>query len=192
MSLSDDALVSLAEVKRFYFHDMEKSKSQDDDLFEELIDRITDQFELYCGVDSFHDNDYTEYIDGNGSEYVFVKNNPLNSIASIYDDVDWTWAAGSIVSSSDYRIADSRYIVLKYSLYNGTQNIKLTYNAGYTTIPGDLKQACIKEVVRGFKHRQDFDILSRSLDDGSVNYAPEGLLVSTKQIIDKYKRVKVA
>jgi len=189
MALSDNALVSLEEVKRFYFPNMDKSKSQDDDLFEELIDRITDQFEMYCGIDSFHDDDYTEYLDSAGS-CLFVKNIPLNSITSIWDDPDWEWGNDSTATSTDYRIVNDRYVIFKYDLYDGNQNIKITYNGGFENIPGDLKQICIKEVVREFKHRQDFDLLSKSLEDGSTTRVESGLMFSTTQILDKYKRIR--
>jgi len=191
MALSDNALVSLDDVKRYYFPDMDKSKSQDDDNIEALIDNITDQFETYCGVDSFHDNDYTEYIDSKNSQYLFVTNTPLNSVASIYDDSDWTWGENTLIDSDDYRIKNGRYLTFKFGFYEGNENIKITYNGGFATIPGDLKLACIKEVSRAFKNRYDFDLISKSLEDGSINRVDDGLMPSTKQILTKYKNIRV-
>lgn len=189
MALSDDALVSLEEVKQFYFPDMEKSKGQDDDLFEELINRITDQFQMYCGRTSFHDNDYTEFYDSAGA-YLFVNHTPINSITNIWDDSDWLWGADSTATSTDYRIVNDRYVTFKYEFQEGNQNLRITYNGGYTTIPGDLKFACIREVVRAFKHRQDFDVISESLDNGSNTLVDPGLMLSTTQILDKYKNMR--
>ena len=190
MALSNDALVSLDEVKRYYFPDMDKSKSQDDDNIESLIDSVTDQFEKYCGIDSFHDNDYTEYIDSIYGCDQFVKNIPINSITSIYNDFDWSWDESTLLDSDDYMIKGSRYITFKYGFYAGNQNLKVTYNGGFTTIPSDLKLACIKEVARSFKNRYDIDVNSKSLEDGSKTRVDDGLMRSTKQVIDKYKIVR--
>lgn len=190
MALSDDALVSLEEVKRYHYPNMDMSKSQDDDLLEDLIDYITDQFEKYCEVDSFHDNSYTEYADSINGYEQFVKNTPINSITTIWNDPDWLWGDDTTATSTDYRIKDDSYITFKYGFYEGNQNLKITYNGGYTEIPGDLKLACIKETARAYKHRQDFDMLSNSLDDGSETVVPPGLMLSTTQVLDKYKRIR--
>jgi len=189
MSLGNNALVSLDEVKQFYFPNMDKSKSQDDDLLEELINRITSQFEKYCGITTFHDDDYTEYTDSVGA-CIFTKNQPINSITSIALDTDWTWGTDSTCTTTDYRIINDSYVLFKYQIGNYDSNVKIIYNGGYETIPADLKHSCIKEVAREYKHRQDFDILSKSLEDGSNTVISPGLMFSTIQILDKYKRIR--
>ena len=85
------------------------SGSNDDALMQNFIDRKTELFEKYCGLDSFYINDYIEYYDGDGTEYMLVKNNPLNSIAEIASDSDWTWGTDTVIDSSDYRIVKNRY-----------------------------------------------------------------------------------
>ncbi len=67
------------------------------------------------------------------------------------------------------------------------QNIKIVFNAGYVTIPGDLKQACIEEAGRRYKHRRDFDVITKTMDDGTIQYTQRGLLPSTTDILNKYK-----
>ncbi len=77
MSVAANALATLDEVKEFY--DMTGSKQADDDLIEDLIDRMTVTFQTYCGVVSFKAADYTEYIDGESTKYIFPKNTPIIS-----------------------------------------------------------------------------------------------------------------
>lgn len=191
MALDDNALVSTEEVKLFA-NNIEKNNSFDDDLLEILINSVTDQFESYCGVDSFKAQDYTEVLSSIGCNSIFVKNLPVNTVDSIYIDGDWVWDDSTLIDSSDYRISNGRFILLKRYLNRGDDNLKVVYNGGYETIPGDLKLACIKEVVHHFNHRNDFDVISTSLTDGSQSVIENvGLLKSTKQIINKYKRVLV-
>ena len=164
--------------------------STDDTLIQNLIDRYTDMFEKYCGVDSFLVADYTEYTDGNGSVHMFVKNNPVNSITQIAVDSDWVWGADTTATASDYRIVGDRYIAYKTGFASGLQNVKIQYNAGWSVIPEDLEQALLMEVVRMYIRRKDPDVEIKTLTDGSTHLTPSGLMPSTKQILSKYMRLR--
>ena len=114
------------------------------------------------------------------------------SITSINDDYDWTWASDTLLDSGDYRIVDQRYIVSKdFSFSRGDQNLKLIYRAGYETIPDDLKQSCIEEVSRKYKHRRDIDIETKSLEDGDATYSTSSFLPTTMEVLHKYKTMWV-
>lgn len=190
MSVSNNALTTLEEVKNYM--GMLGSKQDDDDLLEALIDRITDVFENFCNVTSFKETTYTEYYDGTGDKYLFLKNIPVISITSIHDDSDWTWGSSTALDSTEYRVMDDKYIIYQGFFSSGDQNIKVVYKAGYSTIPGDLKQAAIEETVRRYKHRKDFDIISKTMEGVTENYAdPTTLLNSTKETLRKYKRVGI-
>lgn len=193
MAISDNALVTLNEVKQFYFNDISNSKAQVDDLLEELINRISIQFQEHCNRDSFFANDYVEYVNSCVCD-IFVKNIPINSIVSIHNDSNWEWTDDTLVDTTEYRIIDSRYILFKNRLYNKSdKSIKVSYNGGYSEIPADLKHACIKEVVREYKHVKDFDVISgtqsESGSDQSNTFLPSGLMPGTKQILNKYRRL---
>jgi len=188
MSVVDDALTSLDNVKEWA--NITGTKSPDEGLLENLINHFTKAFEMYCGVDSFKAATYTEYIDGNGSQYLFVKNYPLNSITGIWDDVDWAWATDTEVDSDDYRIVEGRYIAHKTYWYKGVQNIKITYSGGYATIPVDLTQVCNEEVYRRYKRRREIEVQIKTLEDGSLHFPSPKFLDSTIQILSKYKRLR--
>ena len=57
MSVSANALTTLDNVKNFY--GMVGAKQLDDDLLEDLIDRVTESFQSYCNVTAFKQNTYT-------------------------------------------------------------------------------------------------------------------------------------
>lgn len=189
MSVSNSALTTLDSVKEW--SEMTGSKQSADDLIETLIDNITVEFENYCGVDSFKQADYTEYYDGSEGIYIFVKNVPINSVAGIWIDQDWSWEATDLVDSDDYRInQDNRFISSLNGWTSGVQNIKVTYNAGYSTIPGDLGQVCNEEVYRRYKKNKEIDVMIKTLEDGSLHYPSPRLLDSTVMILSKYKRMR--
>jgi len=180
------AIATVSDIYEF----VSVSDSGDDNLIQDLIDRKTVMFSNYCEIDSFFIADYIEYYNGRGSEYLFVKNNPINSITNIADDTDWLWGADSTISSNDYRIVENRYVVYKYTFADGKQNVRISYNAGYSVIPLDLKQILIEEVWRNYKRRKEQDVLIKTLQDGSTHFVPSGLMPSTKQVLDKYKRMR--
>jgi hypothetical protein len=182
-------LCTLDQVKDYM--SLSSSKAIDDDLIEDLITRITTQFHNYVGY-QIKSTDYTEYHDGDGEPLVFPNVIPINSVTLLADDVDWEWGSDTQFSSDDYRIVDNRYVALKSSYFtSSTQNIKITYNAGYSTVPTDIVQACIEEAGRKYKHRKDFDSTSKSLDDGSTQYVEKGLMTSTKEVLNKYRILTV-
>jgi len=180
-------LCSLEEIKEFY--GFTGSQAEDDDLIETLIERVTYDFQNYCGIDSFLADDYVEYVDGNGSRYLFVKNTPINSVASIYEDPDWVWSASSEISSDDY-LVNSNYILYKDIWSAGLSNYKVSYNGGYTEIPLDLKQCAIEEILKKYKRRKDFDVANKSLSDGSALYFDQGYLSSTFRILSRYRAMR--
>lgn len=169
---------------------MSISDSADETLIESIMTRKTTQFEKYLEVDSIFVADYVEYSDGDNGSLLFVKNQPLNSITQLAIDNDWVWGTDSTVSSTDYRIVDNRYVAYNGVFYEGLQNIRISYNAGYSTIPEDIVEAFIEEVYRTYNRRKEPDVLIKTLQDGSIHLVPSGLMPSTKNVLDKYKRMR--
>ena len=184
--MPDTSITTLAEVYEF----LSISGSPDDDLIQTLIDRKTVEFQSWCRVDSFYVDDYTEYYDGDGSSYLFVKNLPINSIALIADDSDWVWGADTTGTLTDFRIVEKNNIVYQSYFNEGLQNIKITYNAGYSSIPLDMKESLIEEVTRLYHRRKDIDVFIKTLSDGSQHRLAAGLMPSTKNVLAKYRRLR--
>jgi len=186
MAVSANALATLDEIKDYY--QFGSTKQIDDDLLEDLSDRVTVLFQTHCNVTQFYATDYTEYQDGCGSKYLFLNNIPINSVSEVNEDSDWVWAVDTTIAVDTYRIIDKKYLVIKEGRFDaGDQNLKVKYNAGYAIIPLDLKQVAIEEIVRRYKHRKDFDVIAKSLEDGNVTYTEKGLLTGTKQVLNKYR-----
>ncbi len=180
-------IATLDEVKNFM--GINNSKSNDDDLLENLITRVTEWFQNYCGVLQFKQQTYTDYYGGKNTRHLYVDNPPIISVTSLHDDTDWTWDAATLIDSGDYKIVNSFYVVLKDTTFSkGDQNIKIVYEGGHTTIPEDLKHACITEVSRIYNSRDDLSYTSKSSGAGSsISYDKDYLLSSTINILRKYR-----
>jgi hypothetical protein len=188
-TLNSNALATRLEVKNFL--NIAASDNTIDNLIHDLINRVSSIFEKYCNK-TFLQADYTEYYDGEGSAMLFLDKYPVQSVDSIYDDVSWQWGSDTKLDSAYYRIADEKIIVYNYGTFSkGTQNIKITYNAGFTSVPYDLKQACVEEVGRIFNRRKQRDITNESIGDGNKTYITDNFLPLTKTVLDKYKSIGV-
>jgi len=177
-------LASLDEVKEYM--GMTGSQSGVDDTLEDLITRISDLFHNYCKVTQFKTKTYTEYYSGQGNQELFLDQRPIQTITSIKQDSEWTFGADSTFAAGNYAILDDRVVMKDNYFREGIRNIKIVYTAGYDTIPGDLKQACIEEVVRKFKKRENVDVLSRTSIDGGITKVADGLLADTITILKRY------
>lgn len=158
-----------------------------DALLTTLVARVSQAVRNYCKRD-FEAQTYTEYQDGKGTDEILVNQFPINSITSLThvdenDTVVYTW------TSTDYARETWGLIRLRDGIFkSGIKNIKIVYNAGYTTIPVDLQQACIAWVSWLFEDRnqQRLGIISRIMNDGGSLRYTQHLPVEVGLILDMY------
>ncbi len=181
-------LCTLDDVKAYMDIDVTRMDPSQDDLVTSLITRMSTQIDNYCDR-TFASTEYTEYYNGGGLSYLYTDNYPIISVSSINDDSTWEWGSSTLIDSDDYRISNSaRQILLNDTHFgNYTENVKIVYTAGYSTIPYDLVKVCIVEVVSEFKRRKDPHVASKSVGDGTLTRYETGFLPSTITILDKYK-----
>jgi len=178
-------LCTLEEVKNYM--GISGSNSDVDDLFEVLINNVTTSFSSYCGINQFKAANYIEYLSGDGVNYIFLINTPINNITYIAEDSDWVFDSDTYYEDDEYAIIDDM-VVLKNSIFpKGVRNLKVSYNGGYATIPKDLNQACIEEVVRKYKKRSNVDLISKSTAEGGFTKIQHGMLKDTIDVLKKYK-----
>jgi len=186
VTLSDNALCTLEEV--INFGEMSIDDDKDNDIIRRLINGTTTAFHTIAGIEQFKAKNYTEYLDGTGNRYLRPTHFPINSVISIYDDTDWGFEDSTLIDSSYYRIVRERYIVLKNTVFTEfLQNIKITYNAGYNTIPEDIKQLCIEVVSSIWRRKAEIDVSSRADQFGNVTYIEKFIPKHAKDILTSPK-----
>lgn len=168
------------------------SVSDMDDFIEDIITSKTVSITNYIGFKQILSADYTEYYDGNGSDLLFPYNIPLNTVTEINICSDWVWGSDTTVGSTDYRIVNNSYIILKDTVFTtGSQNVKLIYNAGYDTIPYDLKMVCIQECSRLYNEKESIGIVTRTDSKGGVTRVEKGFMKQSIEVMDNYRRLVV-
>ena len=136
-----------------------------------------------------------EYYDGPGGYELILKQRPVTGVTSIYQDLDKVWGSTTEISSDDYQIDEPAGIIILKNLYfyRGRLTIKITYTAGYTTIPYDLEQAAIRLVDYWYqkdKYKRT-DIKSVSHDGRTIEYIND-IPADVKKIASFYSRRVVA
>jgi hypothetical protein len=79
-----------------------------------------------------------------------------------------------------------------YAFTGGIQNVVITYDAGYASVPSDVDQALCELVGYRYRERDRIGQRSKSLDGGgSVSYLIDVFPPSVKAVIDSYRRVNI-
>lgn len=129
----------------------------EDTYIDNLRDAAYTWAEQYCGI-AILDAEKVDYLDDFEDE-IYLNYNPVQSITSIkYDDAD-----GVQQTQSDYYLDDRAQEAYIKPIYNGTwpltnndyENVIITYQAGYATIPDQINQAVLLIVGSLYEQREN-------------------------------------
>lgn len=139
-SLLSYALCSVADVKE----SLGITGSTQDNLIIRKINQATEMIEGYTGR-RFKAADYTEYVDASHTDQLILKQRPINTITSIGSrDTSQNLDDFETVQGENYFFdANAGVVEGIFNFSGGWNRYKVVYNAGYTTIPSDLSEACV-------------------------------------------------
>lgn len=136
------ALCSLSDVKET----LGITSSTYDNLLIRKINQATDMIERYCGGRRFAETTYTEEgYDGSGIQSIILKQRPITSFTSleVRNGIENTDSWDAIDSELYFVDNPSATIDLLFTARRYPKHYRVTYDAGYTTIPADLQEACV-------------------------------------------------
>lgn len=164
------------------------NEANDRSTLESLINSVSASIETYCSR-KFLTREYTEYHDGTGEPYIFPYNSPITTVSGIWIDASWVWD-GDAIDSTSYRIVNDNHIAFNNFIpYVGEQNIKITYTAGYATVPYDVQQVVIEEALRRYKNKNNIGKSAIvSSDMGQITLMTDDILPVNKTILDAYRK----
>lgn len=139
------ALTTLADVKE----SLGITNSAKDNLITRKINQATDIIEGYIGLDTDHhikETTYTnEEFDASGIDQLLLRAWPVTAIsdlgsrASSLNESSWT-----TIQSTDYFFDEFSGVIEGLSTFVGGYNrYRVTYTAGYSTIPADISEAAV-------------------------------------------------
>jgi hypothetical protein len=195
MSLSANAIITLADAKTSLGR---QAISEADDLLETVIEAVSVIFQNEAYPDLKSATHTAEVYDGNGRSYFYLDHYPVTTFNSLAED------GTTLIKDTDYFVDMDDGIVEKgYTgwpgiMYAGkwTANrggIVVTYVAGYSTLPADIKLAALIEVGRQFSMIREkmFGESTRTQEGMTISVNTDELLPSTLATLGRYVRVQI-
>ena len=170
------------------------TNTQHDARTEVIIDSVSALVKTYCGnsIIDFYTSNKVETLSVNYStNQVQLTESPVNSIVSVEERSEVGGAYTTLVASEYeldkntdtlYRISSGSY----KNWENGVNSVKLTYTAGYATVPADLKLAIADLVTHYLKgeHKERRTISGATIQNQKSDVAfPDHI----KRVLDLYK-----
>jgi len=138
-------MITVSEFKTYLNINAEDTSK--DTFLQKCINESVKDIESYCNR-SLTAGEYTEYINGNGKNEIFLNAHPVFSISSIkylYNNsfVDLLNSPDTIEDSAIV-ISNSLILLKYYTFPKGRKNIEVVFDGGFTDAPDDLKGVCIE------------------------------------------------
>ena len=210
MALNSNAIVTLAEAKAQL--KIVDTNTNEDATFEGYINEISSAVELYCKRKFVSQSITSELHDGNGGRFLYPRYFPIQQLSTesapttaqklaslqYRDTPDSTWTdIEDNINNIFIETGDDscRPFIELYDTYFpvGRRNITLSYKAGYTTVPSDVKMAVLEMIqMRWNEAKRGNDWLGQ----GNINASQSGNSYSTslinldkrwKSVLDRYR-----
>jgi hypothetical protein len=188
-------LITLDEYKEFEGI----SSSNDDSRLEKLIPSVSQLVKTYCGnsiIDYYSTNRVELFSVKWGSSIVQLTESPLISIVSVEERDRPTDAYTALTENTDYYLDFDTDSVIRISgkterrWKDGPGSVKVTYKAGYSDTPEDLKLAVIdlvKYYIRD-EHKERRSIAGATLENQGVTKLRSGDFPDhIQRVLDLYK-----
>ncbi|HZU32320.1 MAG TPA: hypothetical protein VFB79_14480 [Candidatus Angelobacter sp.] len=188
MAAAPDDLCTLAELKAW----LPNQGNNDDLTLQNLISNGSLQVLQYMDrphILSSVLGALTETYDGNNSDRLLPRQFPLIAVSSVsIDNVSIQQATSPVAAGF---LWDSRRILLRgYRFCRGLQNVQISYTAGYSSVPLDLKQAAIEAFALAYRQRVRIGEKSNSMN-GQITIAFDMSDVPPRSmsIFNQYRRL---
>lgn len=181
-----------------------------------LIQRVITAFSQYVlnrtsrGADLYSSASASERYNGNGSDRLMVRRYPVTAVASLTVNnqpvtlspdgvqagfvIDTAGSQNSIVLVGGGGAFSGSYTQMGFGVgicrfAEGTQNIAITYTAGFATVPYDLNQAAISIVATNYRKKNWLGQGSQMQPGvGTTSYRKFEMSEEDDAIISRYER----
>ena len=188
MAAAPDDLCTLAELKAW----LPNQGNNDDSTLQGLISNASLQVLQY--IDRPHIlasvlGSLVESYDGNSSDRLLPRQFPIISVSGVsIDNVPVPQAASPVAAGF---LWDSRRVLLRgYRFCRGLQNVQLSYTAGYSAVPLDLKQAAIESFALAYRQRVRIGEKSNSVSGQvTISFDMSDVPPRSLAVFNQYRRL---
>lgn len=191
MSLVAHALVSVDDLRVWLR--MATYTYDEGQVMETVINSITDRFEEETGRHILNaDRDTVERLDGFGAPHVNLSRFPVISVSELLALATdgSTSETFTVTGSAVYVTPTGRLIVQGQSdLPRGVANIKVTYKAGFATVPNEIRIAALQwgaELFRAWAKERE-PIESISIGNQTTTFFNDSIPTKVQAVIERYR-----
>lgn len=184
------SFVTLSDCK--YYLSIKSATTTYDDLLNFLITKASKYIETYVGR-NIEATDYIQLYSGDGENDLILDNYPVNSVSVLsvgvdFDDKKYT----TPLDATSFLIQKDPGILIQHSSVFpiGRYNIYCSYNAGYTSVPEDLKMICLDLIAKKYNdiEKGRFGISVKNIMNENINFIIYDLSKENQTILKKYRK----
>ncbi len=186
-----DDLCSLEDVKEYIFRGGGVPTVDDNNLIQRLVTAVSEFLRQEAST-SFDVQTHTEIRSGAGQRMLHFKFRPCTEVNAVYIDgvlIPARDPAPTGYGGTGYTFTEDHITLHGYAFSRGKDNISITYEAGYETVPADLRQAAVVTVGRRYREIDRLGQQSKSLAGEMVTFDLSDLDDFAERTISRYKRV---
>jgi hypothetical protein len=161
--------------------------TNDDALLSRLISAVSTAFASYCDR-QFESASHTYVTSGHGGPMLPLPETPVTAISAVMVDAVLIHARPAVGSAGWVQVDNAIFMEGYVFSRRGVANVSVAYTAGYSTIPGDLEQACIETCASWVKRKDSLDEQSKSIQGEVVSFSMASIPASAKLVLDIYTR----
>ena len=186
-------LTRLADVKAWLQTGQSAFPATDDALLTRLISAASQYIQTWLNR-QIAVADYQETRDGTGGRQLQFACFPVSAVQSLTVDGLAIPPAPPLAPdtgpTAGYVFSATQLSLRGYRFRRGSQNIVLSYTAGYAATPPEISQACIELVALRYRERTRIGEMSKSLGGGeTVSYSQKDMSASIATLLQQYRAV---
>jgi hypothetical protein len=188
MTLNANALTTVAVAKDHL--GIPSSDTTQDSRIEMFINVVSDRISNYCERQLVAAN-IIDVCHGGMSNMLMLQEWPINSVTEIAIDNTGVFGSGTVIDAATYRVIDEGTLLYNSTFPYGYGNIRIKYNAGYATIPGDIQMACLLFVEWLYRFRSTQNIGRTGFSKGGESVTIlQDMPPIIKSLLEPYRRTE--
>jgi hypothetical protein len=188
MAAAPDDLCTLAELKAW----LPNQGNNDDTALQSLITNGSTQVLQY--MDRPHIlasalGSLNETYDGNDSDRLLPRNFPIMAVTTVsVDAVVIPQSTSPLVAGF---LSDARRVLLRgFRFSRGVQNVAISYTAGFSSVPLDLKQAALEAFALAYRQRTHIGEKSNSMGGQvTLSFDMSEVPPRSMSVFSQYRRI---
>lgn len=133
-----------------------------------------------------------EIRNGAGGTELFLYEAPVVSVTSLAVDTFAIPAQASDGKPGYFMATLSTLALFGYEFTRGRRNVRVTYTAGYASVPFDVAQACIEIVIAAYRRSaRGPDVVSENIPTSGANFSfsQKDMSPFASTVLEKYRKV---